>query len=1194
MSAFRILHLSDIHIGKTYTKSEEIAYKIISDIEHHGLCSIKCVLVTGDIFDGQAIVEEILINEAINFFKIIMNQINCVQLEHKLNESDFVFVPGNHDIIRVDEYEKRWKKYNDFLIGFYGSIPDFYNKENYSVVKSYDDARIVFAGFNSCQIEKKSVFDDKCIKSIQNIDSQKINKLGIDKTSLVKLLQDEITNEYNDYGEISMQQITEVSRKIKKFDGYTVVALFHHHFYLFPEVVKEYGDSSLVRNYANLIQQLKYMNVKTVLHGHKHFDLERPLITEDYYQTTDSIIDIFAGGSVGTNRKDKHTFNIIDFYDDKDDIKITQSKFVYNGESLEPIIKKQIPPKNKSDRIIKLIEILKFNNHDAHCKYEAAVEKIFKTYNTCVAIINWTSEALTGFEDVYKFLDDDHRNILFLLYAINYRTLSYKNMMEADPQKFQSYFAILRELFDNCLGSSDIDIDIDNFHKLFKIKNLKLLKKKCDDLIKESTNKHTKQYIAFSMVGIFFTDIYLVLTEYADDFYNESIKYKANIKLEQNKFHQDVPVPRIEIKSDSDRRTVYLELLCNEATAHKIAVLFVKEFDLLINKFEDYFKIIGLKLYYLLPKIEKNNSKVILDNYNFEAYIPTLIPLLIGENIYTSKEVFARELIQNSIDAIAVRESKDGSDFSKTINVEIGKDENNRFYFRIKDCGTGMDRFKIERYFTSIGRSFYSGDEFDELNIDYKPISNFGIGFLSSFMVCKEIDVKTKSYIEGSEGLKLHIPNYEGCFFIEREDNINVGTEIKLYLNEEVEAVKIVDYIEKVIKDIKYDISILYNSKEGKQTQIIHAYSIRKRNKVNNYSFFVPFKENGDVKNINWESEIITNKYINEYEYGLLVTQNNIYGIHDAVLNSGILIRQSLLSNIFGIRLENSYISMCANFPSNWIKVDVSREKATAFTDIIKNCDDKNPENTVQYKIAKSLYNQLISFFTYSKKHDVNNLAIYAQEIIELACSLARKVAFQLKQDLINMEYVTFVKITDDTIEYFIDHKSKKYEGAYCLQSDNITDITDMLKEWGKRNKKLLNKCIESINQLFRREDNIKYTEENRKIYKGDFVYCFFDLIQRYANGLYTNNEFDQYFLWIIHRLDLRMESELIFNFTLCTLLFVYNYSQELQKIYDRELSYIITYMALTRMTISDIERGNNKICVKICDIENLVKQKNN
>lgn len=87
----------------------------------------------------------------------------------------------------------------------------------------------------------------------------------------------------------------------------------------------------------------------------------------------------------------------------------------------------------------------------------------------------------------------------------------------------------------------------------------------------------------------------------------------------------------------------------------------------------------GEKLYEeLLVKTEEldktPNSMIFmkntLDNYNFEAYIPTLIPLLTGDNIYSSKSVFARELIQNSIDAISVREAKDKSEFSKEISIE--------------------------------------------------------------------------------------------------------------------------------------------------------------------------------------------------------------------------------------------------------------------------------------------------------------------------------------------------------------------------------------------------------------------------------------------------------------------------------------------------------------------------------------------
>lgn len=371
-----------------------------------------------------------------------------------------------------------------------------------------------------------------------------------------------------------------------------------------------------------------------------------------------------------------------------------------------------------------------------------------------------------------------------------------------------------------------------------------------------------------------------MLRYYAGSFYNRYIKYKVNINLDETEFHQNVPVQKIMIHSDADRRSAFIDLRCNSATAHKLAVLFVKEFELLISKFEDYFKTVGLKLYYLTPKIEKNNMQNTIDNYNFEAYIPTLIPLLTGDNIYARKEVFARELIQNSIDAIAVRASSD-KDFDQTIYITLGESKGRKF-FRIKDFGTGMDRFKIERYFTSIGRSFYSGDEYRDLEIDYKPISNFGIGFLSAFMVCREIDVKTRYYLDEKEGLRLHIPNYDGCFFIEKDDSLDIGTEITLYIDKkishDIQLEKIIDYICNTMKDISYNIFI--KNEIAKKEILLESKTIR--NTISSKDLlFVPFLDSGKiVEQVSIEKTIRTRDFVKEYPYGLLidVTGNNYSG----------------------------------------------------------------------------------------------------------------------------------------------------------------------------------------------------------------------------------------------------------------------------------------------------------------------------
>lgn len=528
----------------------------------------------------------------------------------------------------------------------------------------------------------------------------------------------------------------------------------------------------------------------------------------------------------------------------------------------------------------------------------------------------------------------------------------------------------------------------------------------------------------------------MVLTKYADDF-KESIKYKVNIKIEENKFHENVPAPRIVVKSDADRRSAYIELLCNEATAHKMAVLFIKEFDLLINKFEDYFKIIGLKLYYLLPRIDKDRMKNTLDNYNFEAYIPTLIPLLTGDNIYSSKVVFARELIQNSIDAISVREAKDEKDFSKEILIELKRDENGKRYFKIVDRGTGMDRYKIERYFTSIGRSFYSGEEYEDLNISYKPISNFGIGFLSSFMVCQEIDVKTRYYIDGSEGLKLHIPNYDGCFFIELEKDSHIGTELKLYLNDVIDDRSIVDYIRKVMQDIKYPIVIRFLNEKGGEKQIeIPAYAVRKQSESEEFKFFIPFLDSGEVITIDYLEDVLSNNFICKYEYGLLIRKKKNLKTNNKhmILNSGIVVEQASLGSVFGKNFrrsnyiydsyqgEGTYNDIIINFPANWLQLDVARENITGFS-YVSDKNDKRRTYQIGSQIANSLYNQIVQYIQYSKSQTTDIPAICLQDVIQYALDFCgkQKSDEKLRWNLMELKYVIVIEFLDNGLCYKIE-----------------------------------------------------------------------------------------------------------------------------------------------------------------------------
>ena len=1081
---FRILHLSDIHIGKTYKESDSIACRIASDIDYNGLGGIGCIAVTGDIFDGQVPVDksEFLINKAVNFFEILLTEINSNQEKKQISKEDILFVPGNHDLIRVEDLEKRWSKYHSFLEKFYGKIPDYYFENNYSLVKEYKEHKVVFIGFNSCEIERKKLFDDGYISKFERyIDNDELKKNGIDKSKVIEAMKAEVANEYDDYGFIPLPQITPIGRKIKQLDDYTVVALFHHHFYLFPEIACQFGDSSLIRNYTEVIQQLRYLNVSVVLHGHKHFALERPYITDDYYESADNIIDVFAGGSVGTDRKEEHTFGVLDLYEKKDDIKLKHHKFVYNGENLEPIIRKQVPPQKMTGRVVKLLEILKTIDADGFKLYEASAEKAFKSYDDCNRIISWVSEAITGFVDVYKYLHNDHNNILFLLYAINYRTICYMKIVGKEDSYFESASKTWSDFYDQQLTKTDFMISKDEYHEMFMFKKLKETASHCDLMLNKCDNKKSQRYLAFTMLGMFFTDLYLILTKYADDF-KESIQYKVNIKIEENKFHENVPAPRIVVKSDADRRSAYIEMLCNEATAHKMAVLFIKEFDLLINKYEDYFKIIGLKLYYLLPRIDKNSMKNTLDNYNFEAYIPTLIPLLTGDNIYSSKVVFARELIQNSIDAISVREAKTAdTEFSKEITIKLKRDENGKRYFEIADSGTGMDRYKIERYFTSIGRSFYSGQEYEDLNIGYKPISNFGIGFLSSFMVCQEIDVKTKYYLENSEGLKLHIPNYDGCFFIELDEDANIGTKIKLYLETDITNEEIANYVGRVMQDIKYPISIQFINKKGhEQKKVIPAHAIRMQNKKEDFKFFIPFQEDGNIKEINY-SEVVNNQYITEYEYGMLIRRSKNFEIRDncMILNSGIEVEGASPADLMQKKIYNSkyryssyeeglmFNNVVINFPSNWLQLDVARDNITAFTNTIKFSREQ---------VARCFYKQILQFIEYTKEKKTDIEASCLQELIYYAINISENPG--LKGDLKKLRYILLIKFVEDGICYRIfreedckenfklEYSGEKAKKEYVKKREKLDQLIGKdtpYNDNGKTSRKKMERLIEEV-----------------------------------------------------------------------------------------------------------------------------------
>ncbi len=200
------------------------------------------------------------------------------------------------------------------------------------------------------------------------------------------------------------------------------------------------------------------------------------------------------------------------------------------------------------------------------------------------------------------------------------------------------------------------------------------------------------------------------------------------------------------------------------------------------------------------------------------------------------------------------------------------------------------------------------------------------------------------------------------------------------------------------MQDIKYPIEIAYlNEKHAEIQTAIPAHSIRQRSSEEEFKFFVPFLENGEIGEVDYVKDILSNQYMEKYEYGLFIhrTQYLRQKSKSIVLNSGIAVERASLREIFRDNFRknefryNQYENDCysdisVNFPSNWLQLDVAREKITELSDVI----DKDPNSrsrVLGVKIADSLCGQISQFIRYSEKRKTEIPAIYLQDIIYYA-----------------------------------------------------------------------------------------------------------------------------------------------------------------------------------------------------------------
>jgi hypothetical protein len=145
------------------------------------------------------------------------------------------------------------------------------------------------------------------------------------------------------------------------------------------------------------------------------------------------------------------------------------------------------------------------------------------------------------------------------------------------------------------------------------------------------------------------------------------------------------------------------------------------------------------------PRIESVGYRY--EEFRFALEYREIMALLMGTRLYRDERVFLRELLQNSLDACRHADAAAGKIGRQTYN---GKIVVRRFrtavgqeVVEVRDNGAGMTPAIIREYFMRVGRSYYHSLEFRSKNLDFKPVSQFGIGILSCFMRADYLEVET-------------------------------------------------------------------------------------------------------------------------------------------------------------------------------------------------------------------------------------------------------------------------------------------------------------------------------------------------------------------------------------------------------------------------------------------------------------------
>lgn len=309
-----------------------------------------------------------------------------------------------------------------------------------------------------------------------------------------------------------------------------------------------------------------------------------------------------------------------------------------------------------------------------------------------------------------------------------------------------------------------------------------------------------------------------------------------------------------------------------------------------------------------------------------------ILKLLVGHTLYNDSSVVVRELAQNSIDAIKLQKlnyNYGGKRRNTSYNGQLVIDWNSEERtLAFKDNGTGMTIYEIENYLLKVGASKYRQKQFEEQHKEFNPISRFGIGILTCFMVANNIDIETNS-TESTEVNIICLRNVNGKYLLKKKNKDQAdpyikkhGTIIKLHVRSDVDMSDLELNLKKWIITTEVPIELIIDG--SKRTvghcslkEALEAFLKEEKYEINDENIKV---EEKTIGNVTVACALKYNKYISDWSF---LTIRNLRERHEYL---------PIGTCVEGIRVEfttpgykNQEILALANIEGSKFQTNVAR-----------------------------------------------------------------------------------------------------------------------------------------------------------------------------------------------------------------------------------------------------------------------------